>query len=92
MTDEPRSRGSAGALALGHRSSHVDMPERDPVHRAAQEVVRALIDSRWSLQAAVVVVALRELCETVTGTRVDAWPRDRSYWNAHSQVAPCSEP
>jgi len=81
MTDEPRSQASAAGLALGRCSSRFDLPERDPLHRAAGEVVRALIESRWSLHAAVVVVALRELCETVTGTRVDAWPRHGTPWN-----------
>jgi hypothetical protein len=41
--------------------------EHDPVYQAAREVVQALIETRWSLQAAAVVVALRRLCDTVAG-------------------------
>ena len=47
------------------RGDGLEIEGRDPVDHAAREVVRALIGTRWSLEAAVVVVALRRLCEAV---------------------------
>ena len=43
----------------------IEIESHDPVHHAAREVVKALVETRWSLEAAVVVVALRRLCEAV---------------------------
>ena len=36
------------------RGDGLEIEGRDPVHHAAREVVRALIETRWSLEAAVV--------------------------------------
>ena len=47
------------------RGDGLEIEGRDPVDHAAPEVVRALIGTRWSLEAAVVVVALRRLCGAV---------------------------
>ena len=54
------------------RNSDIDIAEHDPVHHAARELVKALIETRWSLHAATFVVALCRLCEAVTGKKVDA--------------------
>ena len=54
------------AKAVRAHSLDIDS-EHDPVYHAAREVVQALVDNRWSLQAAVVVVALHRLCEAVEG-------------------------
>ncbi|MGA2926167.1 MAG: hypothetical protein ABSG43_09260 [Solirubrobacteraceae bacterium] len=43
----------------------LELAEPDPVHQAAREVVHAVLDSCWTLDAAAVVVALRRLCDTV---------------------------
>ena len=57
----------ATASDVGAEEPDVDSEDHDPVHRVAREVVGALIETRWSLHAASVVVALRRLCETVQG-------------------------
>jgi hypothetical protein len=49
----------------------LDINEHEPVYRAARDVVQALIQTRWSLHAATVVVALRRLCDTLQSA--DAW-------------------
>jgi hypothetical protein len=74
MIGNAPSERTVDGVELEARRSYVDVAECDPVHRAAHEVVAALIESRWSLSAAVVVVALRRLCEAVTGAQADAWP------------------
>ena len=79
MSNEPRSRERDGSFGFEGSSLQLDIRERDPVHQVAREVVDALIDSRWSLHAATVVVALRRLCETVTGTQVDTCPPTSAY-------------
>ena len=74
MINGAPSKRTVDGLELEDHSSHLDIAECDPIHHAAHEVVAALIESRWSLTAAVVVVALRRLCEAVTGTQANAWP------------------
>ena len=74
MIDNAPSGRTVDGLELEARRSLVDIAECDRVHRAAYEVVAALIESRWSLSAAVVVVSLRRLCEAVAGAQADAWP------------------
>jgi len=89
MNDQPQAQIALGE-ALGspeHRGTDdVELDDRgnDPVNRAARELVGALIDSRWSLEAAAVVVALRHLCETVEGVEVDTM---LASWRLRGRVA-----
>ena len=64
--------GNELAREPNSRNSDIDIAEHDPVHHAARELVKALIETRWSLHAATFVVALCRLCEAVTGKKVDA--------------------
>jgi hypothetical protein len=63
--DRPHGSLELGAETYRGDSLKIEMESHDPVHHAAREVVNALIETRWSLEAAVVVVALRRLCEAV---------------------------
>ena len=74
MLGNAPSQRTVDGLELEARRSSVDTAEGDPVHRAAHELVAALIENRWSPTAAVVVVALRRLCEAVSGAQTDSWP------------------
>ena len=74
MIGSAPSQRTVDGLDLEACRSSVDTAEGDPVHRAAEELVAALIENRWSPTAAVVVVALRRLCEAVTGAQADSWP------------------
>ena len=66
-TDRRDGTRETAASYVGVDELDVDSEDHDPVHRVAREVVGALIETRWSLHAASVVVALRRLCETVQG-------------------------
>jgi hypothetical protein len=77
VADQPQSeRTSVGfvgkPIEQANRALAPETEQHDPIDRAARELVKALVDTRWSLQAAVVVVALRRLCETVEGEEIDA--------------------
>ena len=78
--------GNELACDPNSRNSEIDIAEPDPVHRAARDLVKALIESRWSLHAATVVVALCRLCEAVTGKKVNtAAPT----WEYIDRIANC---
>jgi len=69
------SKATLGGVSPGEQvraDTDVEASRRDPINHAARELVNALIDNRWSLEAAAVVVALRRLYETVEGKDVDA--------------------
>ena len=55
------------ARAVRAHGLDIDIKEHDPVYQAARKVVQALAENRWSLHAAVVVVALHRLCEALEG-------------------------
>ena len=46
------------AKAARAHSLDIDIKEHDPVYQAAQKVVQAVAENRWSLHAAAVVIAL----------------------------------
>lgn len=51
--------------AVSDAGPDFDIADRDPIHQAAREVVRALVANHWSLSAAAFVVALHRLRDAV---------------------------
>jgi hypothetical protein len=56
---------------LSADSLNINIKERDPVNKAAREVVGALVENHWALYSATILVALRRLCEAVADEAVE---------------------
>ena len=92
MSDQRRREGTTAGVAGQPLDRVTGIDEHDPIHRAARELVRALIETRWSLEAAAVVVGLRRLCETVEGKEIDALLGTWQFRERIGQAAPAFAP
>ena len=101
MADQPQSECTSADLfgkSINHtnRALEAEVRQHDPINRAARELVKALIDTHWSLEAAAVVVALRRVCETVESKQIDAlfpsWQSMERIANARRRFQPPPTP